>query len=251
MIIRREVLQAAAAATVEGSAYYEGVIQVAPDGAVRSTDGHIALVIREASRFPDNEFPARDVPEYHGDPQEPVLVPVDTVKSLIAAMPKGTGKRRTPTIPILAAVQIGVNGNGGVYAAATDLHTPRVARLTDGQIEQRYPAIDSMIPPADRQAVRVTFGVDVLQRLIAAAKAIQAGGREATITFAIPTERAHQHHVAGKPTGSVSSAIRVRMRGPEGITITGAAMPHGDENPDEEQTEATPEAPAQGGDEQA
>lgn len=193
MIIRKEALTAVLAATsTDDATHRTDKIQVTPKGEIAATTGHVLFVATERSRFPDSEFPDKreDMPTYHGDPTEPITIDRDLVDRLIKGMPK-----KGP-IPILQAVQLGINGDGGAYVAATDLLVPTVIRLKP-QSEQAggFPSWERIVPSASAPHVKVSLSVEVLQALIKAATAI--AGRSSRVitpkvTLYIPTEPQHQ-----------------------------------------------------------
>lgn len=192
MIIRKEALTAVLAATsTDDVTHRTDKIQVTPKGEIAATTGHVLFVATERSRFPDSEFPdKRDMPHYHGDPTEPVTIDRDLVDRLIKGMPK-----KGP-IPILQAVQLGINGDGGAYVAATDLQVPTVIRLKP-QTEQAggFPSWQRIVPSASAPHVKVSLSVEVLQALIKAATAVAGRpGHTYTpkVTLYIPTEPQHQ-----------------------------------------------------------
>lgn len=193
MIIRKEALTAVLAATsTDDATHRTDKIQVTPKGEIAATTGHVLLVATERSRFPDSEFPDKreDMPSYHGDPTEAVTIHRDYVERLIKGMPK-----KGP-IPILQAVQLGINGDGGAYVSSTDLQAPTVIRLP-AQKDQLggFPSWERIVPSATAPHVKVSLSVEVLQALIKAATAVAGRpGRTYTpkVTLYIPTEPQHQ-----------------------------------------------------------
>lgn len=251
MIIRREALQAVLPATRKTDATHRcDKVQITPAGDVVATNGHTLLIARESTRFPDEDFPSKDLPAYHGDATESITLERALVDRLLTGIPK-----RTP-IPILSAVQIGVNGDGGTYAAATDLDSPTVIRIKP-QSEQAggFPTWERVLPKADRPGIRITLSADNLIALAKAAglvdKRNEHGGR---ITLFIPTEPQHQGLDKAKaiadgaieertqygtdlkdkhgrlacardyPNGQIVSAIRVEIDGPD-VQVCGAVAP--------------------------
>lgn len=254
MIIRKKALQAVLVATLkEDRTHRCDKIQVTPAGQIVATDGHLLLMASETTRFPDEDFPAKDIPEYHGDPTEPITIDRPLVERLI----KGTGKAKP--IPILAAVQLGTNGEGS-YVAATDLQSPTVIRLKP-QSEQpgSFPTWERVVPAADKPSIQITIGSDLLVALAKAATAVALSARASTggkVTFFIPTEPQYQGLDKAKalaagcavqrgqyngeqlldpntgrqacerdyPDGKIQSAIRVEIDGAE-VQLVGVVAP--------------------------
>lgn len=190
MIIRKEALTAVlAAASTDDATHRTDKIQVTPKGEIAATTGHVLFVATERSRFPDADFPDKreDMPSYHGDPAEPVTIDRELVDRLIKGMAKKT------TIPILQAMQLGTNGDGGVYVSSTDLLVPTIIRLKP-QSEQAggFPSWERIVPSATAPHVKVSLSVEVLQALIKAATAITRKSATPKITLYIPTEPQHQ-----------------------------------------------------------
>lgn len=218
MIIRREALHAALAATAEDTRYYLNAVQLEPAAhRVVATNGHVLLIVTDHSPFPDADFPSIAGAEFHGDPAGAILAGADIVRAILSATPKKT------SIPILTCAQLGANGTEqSATLAATDLQAPRVATLTNEMDGRQFPQYERAIPKADRPGVRVTLAVDVLEQLIKAAKAIKPGARShPMITFDVPTE---EQHIDKADHRTVTAALGITMKG-DAITVTGAAMP--------------------------
>ena len=223
MLIRRESLQAALAATTSDDTQYTlDAVQIQPDGMVVATDGAILLLVRERARFKDEDFPTRDVPAYHGDPAGPVLVPAEVCRRLIAGTPK-----IAKLLPVLGCVQLAANGTeGGATLAATTLEVPTVVTIAadDGK---RFPAWERVLPKADRPTVALVLGVSVLEALLKAAKAAAGAGgkgqKPVAIWFDVPTSAKDVQAAEGKPT-QVVSAVGVSFGGGD-VTVTGVVMP--------------------------
>jgi hypothetical protein len=253
MIIRRETLKAVLpAVTTDDTLYALHAIQIEPDGRCVATDGHILLIARDKYPQADEDFPVRDVPEFKGNPKQPILLDRTAAEKLIAAMPK------KGTIAILGAAQLGTNGDGGAVISATDLQIPCIVHLSkEGQQDRKFPAYERLLPREDRPAVKVTLAVNVLQALIKAATAIQGSRRTpmgGTITFELPTEPQHQGrkpaahdydaspvHCDGddcpcvhcgeprnrhtEPDGYIIDQIRVTIAGSDDVDVSGVVMP--------------------------
>lgn len=205
MIIRRETLQAALAATTpDDTRYYLNCVQADPaQNRVVATNGHILIIATDRWPMADADFPAVAGAEFHGSPEGPVCLDADVCRSMIATMPK------KHSIDILKAAQLSVNGSPTTLTfAATDLKAPRVATI-DTKDAGQFPAIDRIMPKADRPELALCLAVDVLESLLKATKAI--GAR--TITFGIPTEKTE-----------VLTSVGVTMKGAD-VTVTGLAMP--------------------------
>lgn len=230
MIIKRAALQAALAATTStDTRYFLNSIRVEPEQhRLVATDGNILLIVTDASPDPDEDFPMVPAGEYRGDPPEPVCIPADVVKAMIATMPKRS------TIPILGCAQLSQGTEAGTATiTATDLQAPRTAIIRASE-QGQFPAYERCLPKADRPSARVCLAVDVLENLIKAAKAVTQGRRMATITFDVPTGAADREKapittnaegekITGEP-GAVTSAVGITITGDD-LTITGCAMP--------------------------
>lgn len=213
MIIRREALKAAlAATTTDDTRYFLNAVQVRPDGTVAATDGHVAFIAKEAhppaqangGAYPDDDFPIVPGAETHGSITVPVLVDSDIAKRLIA----GTAKKAT--IPVLACVQFSQNNDGAV-AVSTDLQVPCVVHIKDAG--QTFPAIERVMPAEDKPSIKVCLSNAVLESLLKASKAIQGRKMIQTITFSVPTDQT-----------TCVSAIRVGMTSDE-VHVDGVIMP--------------------------
>ncbi len=213
MIIRREALASAlAATTADDTRYFLSSVQIRLNGDVVATDGHIALIVHDNSPMDSADFPIVPGADFHGEPSAPFCVPMDTCRRLIGATQKG--KR---ALPILTGVQVGRNGAEGVTVlAATDLSVPAVAILQPDPNGPRFPDIDRVVPAADSERIRVSLSVPVLEGLIKAAKAIGAGKVFQTITLQLPPANEKTHEIDG--------AMRVEIKGAD-LTISGAVMP--------------------------
>ncbi len=203
MIIRRETLQAALAATTsDNSRYFLNAVQAEPaHNRVVATNGHILLIATDNAAYKDEDFPQVPGAGFHGDPAGPVTLDADICKGMIAAMPK------RPTLAILATAQLSVNGSPEtVTLAATDLQAPRVATINTADAG-RFPAWERVMPTGE--AITMCLAVDVLEQLIKASKAV--GSKH--ITFDVPTKHTN-----------VATALGVSMKGTD-VTVTGCAMP--------------------------
>lgn len=232
MLIHRDVFESVLpATTTEDTRYYLAHVHVRPDGTVEATDGHIALIAKAAeSATPDADFPSQGIPELTEIPA-PILVDAAIVRSLISATPK------REQLPVLSQIKIGQNGAGAVLCA-TDLQAPRIAQLeAEASDARRFPTLDRVRVPADRPAIKIRFGVEVLEHLCKAAKAAykQSGHAEATILFSIPTEAQYQGKVSGEiteadpnpgwvPNGYVEAGVRIDIRSTY-VAIEGVALP--------------------------
>jgi hypothetical protein len=210
MIIRRETLAAAlAATTADNSRYFLHAVQAEPAlHRVVATDGFILLIATDRSPMQDEDFPQVPGAPFHGNPEGRIVLDAEICRGMIATMPK-----KTP-IPILKTAQLSVNGSEStVTLAATDLQAPRVATI-DTTAAGQFPAYERVMPKADREGVKLCMGLPVLESLIKAAKAVGVQ----TITFDVPT--------GPKDTtdGAVSSPLGVTMNGAD-VTVTGCAMP--------------------------
>lgn len=248
MLIRRDALTAALAATgTDVSHYCLNSVQCEPGAVPRvvATDGHVLLVVTDAHGYPDRDFPIIPGAPFHGDPLMPVVVPSEILRALIATMPKNTA------FPLLKAVQISRNGSEAdtsFTVAATDLQAPRVATINT-QDQPSFPTYAHILPAADRPSVSVSLSVEVLERVIKAAKAIAGSTKRAraqTIRFSLPTGKRDRTtmKVPGTPAvdatattlaiaavepsetlGDVIAAVQIEITGADGITIAGVAMP--------------------------
>jgi hypothetical protein len=215
MIVRRELLTAAMAATDANDTgrYFGNTIQIRRSGDVVGTDGHIAVIVRDAHPFDPAEFPIVPGADIHGELAADLVVPVPTCKRLIGATAKG--KR---ALPILSGIQIGRNGSEGVSVlAATDLSVPAVATIQQDP-GQTYPAIDRVVPAADADLVRVTLAVPVLEAMIKACKAVSGSKALQSVTLQIPKPGEKDKNV-------IVNALRLEIAGDSGISVTGAVMP--------------------------
>jgi hypothetical protein len=248
MIIRREALTAALAATTDDDTrYYLSGVQVVPGATPRAvaTNGHVLLVVDDEHPHKDEDYPIIVGAPWHGDPPAPLVIPSDIVRAMIATTPKKT------TIPILRAIQVSRNGSEqSVTVAATDLQAPRVATLDTTADDRKFPSYHRVLPAADRPSVSVCLAVDVLETLIKAAKAISQTGKNVhtpTIRFSLPTGKQHRDVVTipGTPAvdatettpaiaavepreavGDVTGCVGIMITNPgDGFSIIGAAMP--------------------------
>jgi hypothetical protein len=225
MIIRRETLNVAlAATTADDTRYYLNAVQADPaKHHVVATNGHILLVATEANPWPDCDYPTILGAEYHDEPATPVLIDADTCRSLIAAMPKKS------SLPILTCAQLSTNGSPSTFTvAATDLKARSVTVIDMAESRATFPTYERVMPKLDRPSVNVILAVDVLEQLIKAAKAANGSNKStAKITFNVPTGKADLDMPKDSDDTQgrlVMSALGVTMTGPD-VTVTGAAMP--------------------------
>lgn len=222
MMIRREALNAAlAATTADDTRYYLHAVQVVPDQhAVVATNGHILLIAKDTAPQLNEDYPLVPGAPFNSSPTVPVLIAADTVRSIIAAMPKKS------LLPILGCAQLSTNGTPQTFTlSATNLSAPCVATIDTSANgaggTSNFPNYERVMPKADRQSINVCMAVDVLEDLIKAAKAIKASAKNGgapKITFNVPTGKADTQD------GAVISALGISMIG-ETVTVTGAAMP--------------------------
>lgn len=209
MIIRRETLLAALAATTpDDSRYFLQAVRIEPSAdRVIATDGHVLLIATDRHPQADSDFPSWI--EHHGNPSAPVLVEADTIRALLATLPK------RPTITILGSIQVSQNGSEeSATLAATDLSAKNVATVTDSG--KQFPRYERVIPTfgEDKPSIRVRLGLPVLETLIKAAKAVSDVKHAAgSITFELSTKNPE-----------VIDAIGVSIEGRD-VTVTGCAMP--------------------------
>lgn len=254
MLIKRQVLSAVLpATTIEDTRYYLTGIQILPDGRCVATDGHILLVAKDEHQQDDKEFPSKGMPEFLRSPTEPVVVGREIVAKLIAAMPK------RGCIPILEYAQLGTS-EGGAVICATDLTAACVVELPADE-QQQFLDYARVLPKKDRPELTVHLAVEILEKIIKAAKAIQGSSRSSTggvVAFRVPTEAQYQGRIPldheftfnesamcidddticdhegcgkskgthrGEPDGVVMAAVGIDITSSEGIEITGCAMP--------------------------
>jgi hypothetical protein len=252
MIIRREALQAVAPLVKPDTSHRCDKAQITPSGQVVATDGHVLLVASEKTRFPDAEFPSKNLPAYHGDLTEPVTLERHELDRLIVGSSSKQAKR---TIPILGTVQIGSNGDGG-FVAATDLLVDTVVRLKpETEKAGQFPVWERVLPRADKPTLAITLSATDLQLLAKAATLVAGKAKVGQITFYVPTESQHQgldetkalaagcekrktrfgdelidpkterRAASGNyPNGEIESAIRIEIKGAD-VQIVGAIAP--------------------------
>jgi DNA polymerase III sliding clamp (beta) subunit (PCNA family) len=220
MIIRREALQAALAATTDTDKRYDlHAVQVDPSKhAVIATDGHVLLIATDKSPQDDADFPLVPGAEFHGTPVAPVIVPADTVRAMIGTMPKRS------TIPILGCCQLSTSGSESTATlTATDLSAPRIATLNREDAGQ-FPSYERVMPATDRPSIRLVLAVDVLEAIIKAAKAVSATGARAKspmIHFDVPTGAKDRQKDGAQ---EVISPVTITVNGVD-VNVTGCAMP--------------------------
>lgn len=231
MIIRKETLLAVLPATTkEDKRYFMDAVRLTPAQAL-ATNGHVLLIAKEETPQKDEDFPIVPGADFHGDPDQPVVIPTDIIRSMIATMPKSA------TLPILDTIRVGANGApGSMLVAATDLQAPRVAVVDMTDIV--FPQFERVLLAEDRPEIGAYIAVDVLETLIKSAKAICGSGRrgrKAVIRFGFPLDANER---AGVPTdavdasgetimapGDVTGRIRIDIAGHDGLSVSGVAMP--------------------------
>jgi hypothetical protein len=151
-----------------------------------------------------------------------VLIPSDVCKAMIGTMPKRS------SIPILACAQLGRNGSDtSSTLVASDLQAPRIATLNNP--DSRFPTYQRVLDThKDRPDVEVILGVEVLETLIKAAKALTHGTGKNTkvpsIRLMVPIGRKDRApNPEGKP-GHVMTGLSVKILGQD-VTVTGVVMP--------------------------
>lgn len=226
MIIRRETLTAAMAATdKDNSRYFLHAVQADPaKKAVIATNGNILLVCTDREPFEDGDFPAMAEAPFHGDPDKPVAIKGEVVQGLLKTMPK------RPTIAVLATCQLSTNGgeSGQCTVAATDLVNRSVARI-DTENAVQFPDYQRVLPKKDRHIITLALGVPVLEVLIKAAKAVISKPTDANgpyVVLTVPVETRKQEDGTEKPTNQVTTPLGLEIKG-DSVTVTGVLMPDG------------------------
>ena len=244
MIIRREAFKAAALATDSKDSRFLQAMEVQPDGSVRSTNGNIALIARNRHPMPDEHFPTAGIPKFHGNPEKAILIPAETAARLVGATPKGKCR-----IPILTGIQIGTNGDGSTFAAATDLVAPMVAKINTST-DQTFPNLDRVMPPSTRPVRTVILAANMLETIAKASALVARKGlkTKGAVRLEIPyepesyrTREGDRVHVDGcdhvgcdcprsTEVGELEVAIKFTITG-EDVEITGVVMPCRDIQP--------------------
>jgi hypothetical protein len=235
MIVRRNTINAALQATTDDDTrYFLSSIQLDPlQHTASATDGSIALIVKDSEPIPDDEFPLIPGANFHADPPAPFMVAADVLRGMVATMPKRA------TVPVLGALRAAQDADpASIVVAATDLSAHRVATFQP-DAAQRFHDLARVMPAADRRELGVTIAIDVLERLIKAAKALDPSSKRPipTIHFGFPLDARDRAKIPGTEAtettpatpdrpGDVISAIRVTITNPaSGLRIDGAAMP--------------------------
>lgn len=218
MLIHRDTLSAVLPAVCDDDTHYTlSSVQIRPDGTCAATNGSIAVEAK-GHAFPDEDFPVKDLPPFRGNPETPVLIPRDLCKGLIAGTPK-----KATTIPVLACLQLTTNGVlGRVVVSTTDLQAPRSA-VIDTTAQGSFPVLDRVMPKADQPHLTVVLSSEMLQTIVAVAKAAHIGrgtGHLRPVILEIPTEPQHYND----KTGQLQTPIRMVIRG-LAVEVIGAVMP--------------------------
>ena len=170
MLLDRRVFALYRAAYPAADRRYINGVSIKPDGSGVATDG--SLLVKWTPEFPvdPKEYPHIDgINPVSDEPLTPFTLDLEVCKTLERALRKKT------TMPILSYAAVDVtqtNANNFVFMAVTDLESqqlvkPRKVNQTDekGNEEDAFPKYDRVIPTND-PTVTITFGLDVLKRLI-------------------------------------------------------------------------------------
>jgi hypothetical protein len=214
MLIHRLLLASVLPAVAKDSdtRYYLQAIKLqngGPTVRATATDGHVLITATgPIASMPEADFPAgADLVDTHS-----ALMP----RATVAAIVKGTKK----TMPgsVLAGTKIGINPAGHTVALTTDTTDTQAYNLSAAADQaSNFPDFDRVVASAEKcePAATVIIGVAVLEALIAAAKAGEAG----SIKFLIPA--------TNEARGSVMDPFRATwtIKGDTGITVNAVAMP--------------------------
>ena len=149
-------------------------VLVTPEGVLVATDGHRLIVLEEKIPLDLNDFP--ECFTLQRDPlTHDVLLPADGVLDVLKAIPKPLKKHGLPVL--LNAVQV-ANENGHITMGVTDLETPKTIDLLPA--EGIFPNYSRLLPK-DKPKARIGIGVEQLQALVEASKAIGTTGVELSI----------------------------------------------------------------------
>ena len=164
VLLDRASLGAVAFASPEKSGRYALIgINVTPT-AVEATDGHVCITIPHVG-IDANEFPALANPG-GAIPQAGIMMPADTAKAALKALPKKTGG-----FAVLGYAQVGIAEDGAAVATVTDLASSQ--RFT-GKLHGPFPSLAQVTP--ERKGQRITLNAHLVARLAAFAVA-HGGGR--------------------------------------------------------------------------
>jgi hypothetical protein len=184
MIIRRAALAAALPAiSMDDTRYHLAAVQCSP-GLVESTNGHLAIRMRDRAPFPAEDFPLGESPDVTGY-DGTVLIPAQIVATTIKALPAKIG-----TVPILSTAFVGRQTMNGqhVTITTTDLQSRQTSVLKE--TEGRFPDLARVVPAFETDPtidrVTVCLGRAVLETLLKAMKASDQPSREPTVTLTIP-----------------------------------------------------------------
>jgi len=184
MIIRRAALAAALpAVAMDDTRYHLAAVQCSP-GLVESTNGHLAIRMRDRAPFPAEDFPLGESPDVEGY-DGTVLIPADVVATTIKALPAKIG------MPILSTAFVGRQTMNGqhVTITTTDLQSRQTSVLKEDE-NARFPDLARVVPAFDTDPtidrVTVCLSRAVLETLLKAMKASDQPKGDPTVTFTLP-----------------------------------------------------------------
>lgn len=141
-------------------------VLIEPDGRAMATNGSGLVILEERHPLNLDEYPGAHFPVQREPLTESVLLPAESIRAVVKAIPKPL---KHGACPILQnAVQV-TNGNGHITMGVTDLSTAQTFEI--------QPAAGPFVPyerviPQSEPAVKIGMAVEYLAKLVESCKAI-------------------------------------------------------------------------------
>lgn len=179
-------------------------IYIETDGTTVATDGCLLAKVSPCDSAPcDDDFPKmRKELVGNAAPFEPFILPRESANAIVKAIPR---IKRLPILNHARLFESETMGNGSALFGVTDLETPTEFRAQ--KIDHEFPKYQKVVP-AGEPAVRISFSVSMLERLVKIAK--EAG--DAAIEFGIYAPTTGMTFKSGRVSGV---AMPLRLDEPE------------------------------------
>ena len=170
MLISRNALQVAKAASTDATRYTLNGIKIEADGTTVATDGNILVRYRPREMPSPTDYPV--IPGCSPVDAEPLVPFILSTKDALSVA-KLPGKTKLPILDFIALDTAKTNAGESACFAATDLQA--VKMLAPKKIDGEFPDYDKIFPdPTVPPSARVGFTVAVLQKALTTLQACGA-----------------------------------------------------------------------------